>query len=155
MHDAVMREDYFARTPTSRARRRMNDRRNSTRQKSFLQGRIFFNHRRSSVDCLVRDISELGAKLKFSETIAVPEVMELYIPNKDEFRRARLQWRTGDEVGVAFESEEVASPALAPGAPTAGDLATRVLKLEREIASLNRKVNELQADLRQRQGSDL
>jgi hypothetical protein len=137
-----------------------NERRNAARLKSFLQGRIFFNHRRSSVDCLVRDISEQGAKLKFSETIAVPEVMELYIPNKDEFFRARLQWRTGDEVGVAFEPEEMASPALAPGAPIAqggpaGDLAARVLKLEREIASLTRKVGELQADLRQRQGSDL
>jgi PilZ domain-containing protein len=135
----------------------MKERRISTRQKSFLQGRIYFNHRRSSIDCLVRDISEIGAKLKFSETIPVPEVMELYIPNKDEFFRARIQWRSGDEIGVAFEPEDMASPALAPGAPAApaGDLAARVQRLEREVASLTRKVNELQADLRLRQGSDI
>ena len=35
----------------------MNDRRTRTRQKSFLQGRIFFNNRRASLDCLVRDFS--------------------------------------------------------------------------------------------------
>src|SRR5436190_12856484 len=80
----------------------MSERRTTTRQKSFLQGRILFNNRRSSVDCLVRDISEYGAKLKFSEAITVPEVVELYIPNKDESYRARVQWRLGEGRGVAL-----------------------------------------------------
>jgi hypothetical protein len=132
----------------------MNERRVSARQKSFLQGRIFFNNRRSSVDCLVRDISEHGAKLKFSETIAVPEVVELYIPNKDETHRARIQWRWGEEVGVAFDSDEMASPSLVPGMP-ATDLAARVQRLEKDMAVLHRKVNELQNELRSRQGSDI
>jgi hypothetical protein len=39
----------------------MSERRTSSRQKAFLQGRIFFNNRRTSVDCLIRDISEQGA----------------------------------------------------------------------------------------------
>ncbi len=132
----------------------MNNRRASERQKSFLQGRIFFNNRRSSVDCLVRDISEQGAKLRFSEAIAVPEVVELYIPNKDETHRARVQWRIGEEVGVAFGPDEVSSPSLVPDAPAA-DLAARVRRLEGDVAALQRKVNELQSDLRQRQGGDI
>ena len=40
----------------------MKERRSSARQKSFLQGRIYFNNRRSSVDCLIRDYSETGAR---------------------------------------------------------------------------------------------
>jgi hypothetical protein len=131
----------------------MNDeRRVSARQKSFLQGRILFNNRRSSVDCLVRDISEQGAKLKFSEAVTVPEVVELYIPNKDETYRARVQWRVGEDVGVAFGPDETSSPSLVPDAPTA-ELAARVRRLEGDVASLQRKVNELQNDLRKRQGS--
>ena len=132
----------------------MKERRTSARQRSFLQGRIYFNNRRSSIDCLVRDISEHGAKLKFSEAIAIPEVVELYIPNRDESYRAKVQWRAGDEVGVAFGPDEAPSPSLVPDAPAA-DLAARVRRLESEVSSLQRKVNELQDDLRKRQGSDI
>ena len=39
----------------------MQEKRSSGRQKSFLQGRIFFTHRRNSIDCLIRDISDQGA----------------------------------------------------------------------------------------------
>ena len=47
----------------------LKERRAATRQKSFLQGRIYFNNRRTSVDCLVRDISETGAKLTFAAAV--------------------------------------------------------------------------------------
>jgi PilZ domain len=127
----------------------MKDRRTASRQRSFLQGRIFYNNRRSSVDCLIRDISDTGAKLKFSESITVPEAMELYIPNKDEFRRARVQWRFGGEMGIAF-GEEGEAPVFAP-APSS-DVAARMQKLETEIALLKRLVNELRSDIRKQQG---
>ena len=126
------------------------NRRNAPRQKSFLQGRIFYNHRRSSIDCLIRDISDIGAKLKFSEAVAVPEVMELYIPNKDEFRRARVQWRVGGEMGVAF-GEELDAPST-EAAVTPTDLPARMQKLESEITALKRIVNELRAEIRKAHG---
>ena len=129
----------------------MDNRRAGFRQKSFLQGRIFYNQRRSSIDCLIRDISDTGAKLKFSESIAVPDVMEVYIPHKDEFRRARIQWRSGDEMGVAF-GEEVDAPAGAAPAASSGDLPVRVQKLESDIVALKRIVNELRAELRKSHG---
>ena len=85
----------------------MTERRSGSRQKSFLQGRIFFNNRRTSVDCLVRDFSEQGAKLKFSSTTATPDVVELYVPSKDETYRAKVEWRNADEIGVGFVDEGV------------------------------------------------
>jgi hypothetical protein len=127
----------------------MKERRSSARSKSFLQGRIFYNHRRASVDCLVRDLSDLGARLKFSESVAVPEVMELYIPNRDEVRRARVQWRSGDEMGVCFGEED--APPLAPSM-SSSDLAERVAALEQEYAMLKRQINELRAELRKAHG---
>src|SRR3954467_8687710 len=81
----------------------MRERRTSTRQKSFLQGRIFYNNRRASVDCLVRDVSATGAKLVFSSVVAIPDVVELWLSNKEEARRVRVQWRRGDEIGVTFD----------------------------------------------------
>lgn len=129
----------------------MAERRTATRQKSFLQGRIYFNHRRSTVDCLVRDYSETGARLKFSETAAVPEAIELYIPNKEEVRRARVEWRTGDEMGISF-GDVAHSPSIAPEAPAPGDLATRVQALEAEVAALKRLLNELRTGIRKHYG---
>jgi hypothetical protein len=129
----------------------VKERRASARQKSFLQGRIYYNNRRSSVDCLVRDYSEAGARLKFSETIAVPEAIELYIPNREEIHRARVEWRSGNEMGVSF-GEEVRSPSIAPEASQHGDLAARVQMLEAEVATLKRVVNELRGMVRKHQG---
>jgi hypothetical protein len=117
-----------------------------------LQGRIFFNHRRTSVDCLIRDFCEHGARLTFSSMTATPDVVELYIPNKDESYRAKVQWRNANEIGVGFE-HDAASPPLVPEAPPA-DLSARIHKLEHALASLQRKFNELQAVVRQIQGAD-
>lgn len=128
----------------------MDERRTLIRQKSFLQGRIYFNNRRSSIDCLVRDYSETGARLKLSETVAVPEVMELYIPNREEMHRARVEWRTGNEMGVSF-GDEMRAPSIAPNAAQ-GDMTARVQKLEAEVAALRRAVSELRADVRKNRG---
>jgi hypothetical protein len=128
----------------------VKERRQISRQKSFLQGRIYFNNRRSSVDCLVRDFTDVGARLKFSESVTVPEAIELYIPNREEIRRARVIWRTKNEMGVVF-GEEHQSPSIAPDAAQ-GDLAGRVQKLEAEVAALKRVVNELRAEHRKQHG---
>jgi hypothetical protein len=134
----------------------MRDRRIATRQRSFLQGRITFNKGRSSIDCLVRDISETGAKLIFSDSVVIPDVVELYIPNKDETHRVRVQRRIGNEIGVAFEggSEAATSPPLVPEIAAAADLPARLQKLESEFAKLQRKVNELQIALNKSQGAE-
>jgi hypothetical protein len=121
----------------------MSERRIATRQKSFLRGRIYFNNRRSAVDCLIRDISDTGARLIFSSTIAIPDVADLYIPQKEQTLPVHVQWRRGDEVGVAF-SETGRAPE--PSAPVeSGDLGERVQKLEAEIAALRRIVRRLQS----------
>jgi hypothetical protein len=130
----------------------MTERRSVSRQKSFLQGRIFFNNRRTSVDCLVRDFCHHGARLKFSSMIATPDVVELYIPNKDESYRARVQWRSADEMGVVFDAEMNSPPLATAAAPV--DWSARIHKLEHDLGVLQRKFNELQAAIRQIQGAD-
>jgi hypothetical protein len=123
----------------------MSERRKSKRQKSFLRGCIYFNDRRAAIDCLVRDISEAGAKLIFSEAVQTPDVIELHIPQRKQQLRAQVQWRNGDEMGVLF-----------PDAMTVGadkndaELDERMHKLEAEIAALKRIVKKLKTEI----GSD-
>lgn len=128
----------------------MKERRTLSRQKSFLQGRVYFNNRRSCFDCLVRDYSDQGARLKFSESTTVPDAMELFIPNREEMHRARVIWRNGNEMGVSF-GEDIQSPSIAPDAAQ-GDLASRVYKLEGEVVALKRIVNDLRAEIRKQHG---
>jgi len=119
----------------------MNERRQSPRRKSLLRGCIYFNNRRSAFDCLIRDISTTGARLILSETINVPDIVDLYVAQKDETVRAHVQWRRGDQVGVAFESAAAAPPR------SGDDLAGRVEKLEAEVAALKKMLKRLKAEV--------
>jgi hypothetical protein len=116
------------------------ERRRTARQKSFLRGMIYFNNRRNVVDCLIRDISPYGARLIFSDAVTTPDVLELYIPQKEQTLRVHAIWRHGQEVGVAFaqaaQMDQVAEP----------DLAERVARLEMEIVGLKRILKKMKTD---------
>jgi hypothetical protein len=123
------------------AESRTTERRRTARQKSFLRGMVYFNNRRSVADCLIRDISPYGARLIFSDTVTMPDTLDLYIPQKEQTLRAHVIWRIGHDVGVAFP-QATQTVAAAPS----GELAERVVKLEAEIASIKRVLKKLKAD---------
>ena len=108
MNDGVMRTAYLGTTAAVDLKPApgemgipMAERRSSSR----------YNNRRSSVDCLVRDVSDAGAKLVFAGAVTIPDVVELYLSNKEEVRRARIEWRKSDETGVSFRFEDSADAA--------------------------------------------
>lgn len=118
------------------------ERRRNPRQKSFLRGMVHFNNRRSVLDCLVRDISPYGARLVFSVTVATPDTLDLYIPQKEQTLRTHVIWRYGRELGVAF-AQIMEVDQLGEGG---GDLAERVARLETEMAVLKRLLKKLKAE---------
>ena len=120
----------------------MGERRRSVRQKSFLRGCVYFNKRRGALDCLIRDISNEGARIIFSESVNVPDLVDLYIPQKEQTVRARVQWRHGDEIGLAFPDA-----IRAASGTTDGELAARVAQLETEIAALRRVLKRLKNEI--------
>jgi len=121
----------------------MAERRRSLRQKSFLRGCIYFNKRRGAVDCLIRDISSEGARVIFSDTVSIPDVVELYVPQKEQTIRAHVQWRHGEELGLAFPSAAATPTASA----MSSELTERVGKLESEVAALRRILKQLKSEL--------
>jgi len=117
----------------------MLERRRLVRKKSFLRGSITFNNGHGAVDCLIRNISDLGAHVTFSDTVTIPDVVDLYIPQKEQTVRARVLWRHGHDLGMSFpEAEERQSPTTG-----VGELAMRVTYLEAEIATLRRMLKRL------------
>ena len=117
-----------------------SEQRQDIRKRTFLKGRILFNKGASSMDCLIRDMSETGARLELSETSTLPEVFDLYIPQKDETFRASLRWRRDGGVGIVFTDQRrpAAPPEAAPPLPDAsiGVLLRRIAELEAENAAL-------------------
>jgi uncharacterized small protein (DUF1192 family) len=125
----------------------MNELRNSRRIKSFLRGFIYDCRKSGAMDCMIRDLSESGARIVLSETVALPEVIEIDIPQRELRRRARVVWRRNDEAGLSFSQAENMPEPLA--AMTAEEITARIGMLEAEIASLRARLqslNEAQAD---------
>jgi hypothetical protein len=120
----------------------MIERRANLRHKTFIKGRIYFNNRLSSMDCIVREVSEHGSRLEFSENPALPDVFELYLPNKDEYFQAHVIWRKGNYIGIASTPETILNQRPESGR-TDYHLADRVTKLEREVALLLKRIDAL------------
>jgi hypothetical protein len=120
----------------------MGERRNSRRLKSFLRGFVYFDKRRGTMSCLVRDLSDIGARIIFSETVTIPDMINLHIPQKNQTVRARVTWRRGDEIGLGFSA---ANPVADPLPDTAA-LMRRVAQLEGKIAALRRVLNRMKGE---------
>ena len=121
----------------------MKERRAIVRQKSFIQGRIQFNHRRSSVDCVIRDFTRDGARLEVPNHAVLPDFFEVYVPSKDQLFHARAVWRKANAIGIAWATDDLLHPA-AESARSGELLADRVAKLEHEVAILKKRLEVME-----------
>jgi hypothetical protein len=126
----------------------MDDRRQMPRHRTFLQGRVFYNNRRQSADCIIRELTDDGARLSFTDPVALPHAFELHIPNRDQTLRVETAWNHGTDVGVSFgKIESHGAATLAPAvhaAPHEQTLLERIEKLEKELGALRRRISEIE-----------
>ena len=117
----------------------MIEKRVAPRHKCFLRAFVYFEGRGAAIDCVVRDISDLGARLKFNKPLVLSELLDLHIPLKGQSFHAEKRWNNGDEIGVAFQAAEKTNTAEA-------GIASRVNRLRAEIAVLKKAIKHLQKD---------
>ena len=122
----------------------MSERRRARRLKSFLRGFVYFDKRRGAMSCLVRDLSDEGARIIFSENVTIPDVVNLHIPQKDVTLRAKVTWRRGDEIGLGFTA---ASADNAAPLPEPAELMARIAQLESEIAKLRKVLKRMKGEM--------
>ena len=94
------------------------DRRGRKRTRVTRDAKILVPRRSSVIFCTVEYLTSGGARLKLADTFGVPETFELTFEHGRTRRSCRVMWRTGDRVGVEFESassspKPVESPARA------------------------------------------
>jgi PilZ domain-containing protein len=115
----------------------MLERRQSARDKVIYGGVAEMGEHGGSRDCVVRNISENGARLEFGECVRLPrEPLRLTIARKGRSFLARIIWWRDNFVGVAFSPE---SPYELPGS----DLARRLRRSEKKKRELQRRIKEL------------
>jgi hypothetical protein len=115
----------------------MLERRQSARDKVIYGGVAEMGEHGGSRHCVVRNISENGARLEFCESVRLPkEPLRLTIARKGRSFLARIIWWRDNFVGVAFSPE---SPYELPGS----DLARRLRRSEKKKRELQRRIKEL------------
>jgi hypothetical protein len=118
----------------------MKDHRRQVRRRVLKGGRILFNSKTSSIDCVVRDLSDGGALLLVENTLGIPSEFVLVMSD------GRTEWcivrsKSPNKIGVEFrtapgqsQATSAPSPPLerkqgAPVLPLAGDLRDAAVRL--------------------------
>ena len=115
----------------------MQDRRQTTRDKVLYSGVAETGEAGSPRDCVVRNISDKGANIEFSNLVRPSKhQMSLTIARKGRSFLARIIWWRDNFVGVAFSSEQ-------PFQLPASDLEQRLRKSEKKKRQLQRRINQL------------
>lgn len=72
------------------------------RHRVLKQGRLAFDGG-GAVDCMVRNLSETGARLEVVTPVGLPEIFTLQIPADKFARRCHAVWSHDKRIGVAFD----------------------------------------------------
>lgn len=121
----------------------MQERRKTTRSRTYLGGVVAFNKRSSTMDCVVRNFSPEGARIAFDAVATLPDEFDLEIRQKERAFRARMVWRGETEAGVAFLDSTAQPAERAQAAPIPLDWARKLRNCESQKAELQRRVAEL------------
>jgi hypothetical protein len=77
----------------------LHEKRITPRRNANIEAVIAFG--RTQMACIIRNVSDGGAKLEFASVRGVPDAFELHVPNHRP-QRCRVAWRSLKEIGVAF-----------------------------------------------------
>jgi hypothetical protein len=115
----------------------MLDRRQRARDRVIYGGVAEVGERGASRDCVVRNISENGAQLEFSNDVRLPkDTILLTIARKGRSFLAKIIWWRDNFVGVAFSGS-------APSGLPVSDLEERLRKSQQKKRQLQRRIKEL------------
>jgi hypothetical protein len=78
----------------------MENKRTAARQRTFKGGSVSMPG--GTVECVIRNLSDTGALLEFSASIALPDTFKLIIKPELITRDCQVAWRSEQRIGVQF-----------------------------------------------------
>ena len=82
------------------------EQRRERRPRVLLTGRLVFGEADLTVDCVIRDLTETGARLKLSGQAVLPAKLKLIEVNGGRVHDCEVSWRRLPEIGVSFLSSQ-------------------------------------------------
>ena len=82
-------------------------------QPTILRGEIILDGGVSTLDCLVRDISDRGCFLLMLSTVRLPSWFMLQIKQDGRRLPAKVKWRVDNTLGILFEETDHSSSNIA------------------------------------------
>jgi hypothetical protein len=74
------------------------------RRRTLKSGKVAYSDRHVTIDCLLRDMSATGARLRVEGSVAAPDTFELLVPLDGLEAHCQVVWRSGADIGVRFLS---------------------------------------------------
>jgi hypothetical protein len=91
--------------PAERADPGIDNKRLDHRSRTLLSGKLIFGNVTISPDCVIRDLSDGGARVRVSAAIPLPASLSLMVVRDGLLFGATIVWRRGDELGLKFNSK--------------------------------------------------
>ena len=79
----------------------MHERRNTMRSRVLKGAKIIFGTS-SVIDCVVRNVTNTGARVQIANTVDLPEGLGLTFDGGYSIRPCKVVWRTVAETGIQF-----------------------------------------------------
>ena len=78
------------------------DRRGNRRSRILKAGKLLFDAHQTIINCVIRDISPLGARIRLSDTLHLPSELELLVVREAELHPAKVLWKSQTDCGLVF-----------------------------------------------------
>ena len=78
------------------------ERRSARRGRVLRSGKLLLGSHQAIVDCVIRDISPLGAHVRLGDATGLPDTLELLVVRDMELHPARVLWRSRTDCGLVF-----------------------------------------------------
>ncbi len=85
----------------------MGNRRHDVRHRTLKGGRLTYDENSRSAECLLRDLSEIGARVQVVDARRIPSDITLSFDDGKAPRPGFVKWRRGTVLGIEFTDAKV------------------------------------------------
>jgi two-component system, chemotaxis family, chemotaxis protein CheY len=93
---------FTANTLKGKIETELNNRRRHVRRRVVKGGQLVYAHGASTTECLIRDLSESGARIQVANAQDIPAEIVLSFDDGRASRPCMVKWRRNNELGVEF-----------------------------------------------------
>lgn len=83
------------------------EQRNGVRRRTLRAAKIVYGDYRYIVDCVVRDASPEGMRIRCDYVREIPQDFFIFDPTEQTLRKAEVMWRRENELGLHFNGDPV------------------------------------------------